>query len=93
MQWATGVLAVCCLTTILTGSASAQSDTAQVIGAVRDAQGSAIADATVTALNIDTGFSRRVTTDADGQYRVTALPPGRYTLTAERTGFRSVVRE
>ncbi len=93
MKWATGVLAVCCLTTIFAGPAFAQADTAQVIGAVRDAQGGAIADAAVTLRNIDTGFERRATSDTDGRYRVTALPPGRYSLTADRGGFRTVVRD
>ena len=93
MQWATGALAACCLTTILAGSAFAQADTAQVIGAVRDAQGGAIADAAVIARNVDTGLYRPATTDQDGRYRLTALPPGRYTLTIDRAGFRTVVRE
>jgi hypothetical protein len=87
------VLSVCCLTVTLAGPAYGQSDTAHVIGTVRDAQAGAIGDATVTARNVDTGFSRAVLTGDDGRYRVTALPPGRYTLTAERTGFRTVVRE
>lgn len=93
MQWATGVLAVGCLTAILAGSAFAQADTAQVIGAIRDAQGGAIADAAVIVRNVDTGFYRPATTDQDGRYRLTALPPGRYTLTVDRAGFRTVVRE
>jgi hypothetical protein len=93
MKRAPCLVAVWCLTVTLAVSAFAQTDTAQVIGAVRDAQGGAIADAAITVLNIDTGFSRRSMTDADGRYRVTALPPGRYSLTAERKGFRSVVRD
>jgi hypothetical protein len=93
MQWVRGVLAVGCLWATLAGPAFAQTDTAQIIGTVRDAQGGVIADVTVTALNVETGFARRVTTDTDGRYRVTALPPARYALTAEKTGFRTVVRE
>jgi hypothetical protein len=93
MRRATGVLAVCCFTTILAGSAFAQADTAQLIGAVRDVQGGPIADAAVIVRNVDTGFYRPATTDQDGRYRLTALPPGRYTLTVDRAGFRTVVRE
>lgn len=93
MKSVCSLFAVWCLTLILAGSAFAQADTAQVIGAVRDAQGGAIADAVITLLNVDTGLSRRTTTDSEGRYRVTALPPGRYSLTAERNGFRSVVRD
>ena len=93
MKSAPCLLAVCCLTVILAGSAFAQADSAQVIGAIRDAQGGSIADAVITLRNVDTGFSRRATTDTDGRYRVTALPPGRYSLTADKNGFRTVVRE
>src|SRR5262245_38925877 len=72
------LLLVCWLVSAFAPRAFAQSDTAQVIGAVRDAQGGAIEDATIAVLNVDTGFLRAVTTDADGRYRVTAIPPGRY---------------
>ncbi len=93
MKRAFGLLAVWCVTVILPGSAFAQADTAQIIGTVRDAQGGAIADVAIAVLNIDTGFLRRATTDNDGRYRATALPPGRYSLTADRQGFRTVVRD
>ena len=93
MKRAFGLLAVWCVTVILPGSAFAQADTAHIIGTVRDAQGGAIADVAIAVLNIDTGFLRRATTDSDGRYRVTALPPGRYSLTADRQGFRTVVRD
>ena len=93
MKRAFGLLAVWCVTVIVPGSAFAQADTAQVIGTVRDAQGGAIADVAIAVLNIDTGFLRRATTDSDGRYRATALPPGRYSLTADRQGFRTVVRD
>ena len=84
---------VCVMLVAPGAPAFAQTDSAVVIGSVRDAQGGAIRDATVSARNVDTGFSRAATTDADGRYRIAALPPGRYSLTASRTGFRTVVRE
>jgi Carboxypeptidase regulatory-like domain len=84
---------VCCLCVAIAVPALAQSDTAQLIGSVRDDQGRAMQGVAVTAQNVDTGFSRNTITDAEGGYRVAALPPGRYTLTAERAGFRTVVRE
>ena len=93
MKTGPSLLAVCCLTVLLAGPAFAQTDTAQIIGTVRDAQGGAIADAAIAVLNIDTGFLRRATTDSDGRYRLTTLPPGRYSLTADRKGFRTVVRD
>ena len=35
-------------------------------------------------------MSRTLTTEADGTYRFAGLPPGRYDLTAELTGFTTV---
>ena len=93
MKRALGLLAVWCVTFVPCGSVFAQADTAQVIGTVRDVQGGAIADVAIAVLNTDTGFLRRATTDSDGRYRVTALPPGHYSLTADRKGFRTVVRD
>ena len=93
MKRALGLLAVWCVAVVLPGTVFAQTDTAQVIGMVRDAQGGAVADVAIAVLNIETGFLRRSTTDNDGRYRVTTLPPGRYSLTADRNGFRTVVRD
>ncbi len=45
---------------------------------------------TVTVRNVDTGTVRTVVTEADGQYRVPALLPGRYDITGELAGFTTV---
>jgi len=37
--------------------------------------------------SLETGIVRTVTSQEEGQYRVAALPPGRYELTAELPGF------
>jgi hypothetical protein len=87
------IVSVCALVLACGASLVAQSDSAIVLGVVRDAQGSTVPDTTVTIRNVDTGFTRAVATDTEGRYRFAAVPTGRYTLTAARTGFRSVVRE
>jgi iron complex outermembrane receptor protein len=66
--------------------AAAQSDV-QITGVVRDATGSAIPGATVTATNHATKVSRSATTSADGTFTL-SLPPGSYTVTAVLPGFR-----
>ena len=46
--------------------------------------------ASVTARNEGTGFARTDTTTTDtGDYLLTQLPPGRYTVSAELTGFKT----
>ncbi len=77
----------------LAAPAAAQLDTATVIGMVTDAQGAVIPGATVTATNRNSGFVRATTTDADGRYRLAALTPGRYEVTAELQGFSRVLHD
>src|SRR5688572_20990403 len=74
-----------------TGIASAQTG-GTLQGAVLDDQGLALPGATVTLTNTETGWSRALTTDADGRYRAPALPPGMYEIKAELSGFAVVVR-
>ena len=73
--------------------AHAQATTGEVAGRVQDAGGLPVPGANVTALNPDNGFSRSAVTADDGGYVVTLLPPGRYTISAELSGFRKAVRE
>ena len=62
-------------------------------GRVVDAQGGAVPGVTVTATNVDTGFSRTTVTGADGAYRFQSLPIGTYKVTAELSGFATVNTE
>jgi hypothetical protein len=71
-------------------AAAAQTTNGVIAGIVSDAQGGVLPGVTVTIRNVDTGFTRTVVTEADGRYRLAALPPGRYTLRAELQGFGEV---
>jgi hypothetical protein len=68
--------------------AHAQMTTGSVTGRITDAQGAAIPGVAVHATNSDTGFTRADTTDQAGSYRLSALPVGTYTITAQLAGFR-----
>ena len=68
-------------------AAHAQQTTGNVSGRIVDAQGGAIPGVTVTSTNPRTGFSRSDVSDAEGIYRLNALPVGTYDLTAELAGF------
>src|SRR4051812_22572645 len=74
-------------------SAFAQQTTGNVTGRVVDQQGSAIPGATVTAKSPSTGFMRTETSDAEGLYRLNALPVGSYEVTAELQGFATVSKK
>ena len=58
-----------------------------LVGTVTDASGAAIPNVTVTATNDATGVKTTSTTNASGEYRITNLPAGTYTLSASATGF------
>jgi Carboxypeptidase regulatory-like domain len=66
----------------------AQTGTSSVRGTVKDPQGGAVAGATVTLTNTERNFTRTQTTDAEGGYAFTAIPPGNYRLEAEAGGFK-----
>ncbi|HYJ45920.1 MAG TPA: carboxypeptidase-like regulatory domain-containing protein, partial [Pyrinomonadaceae bacterium] len=71
---------------LLSITASAQFR-AGIQGSVTDAQGGAIVGATATLTNNETGKSQQTTTSDEGFYRFAGLPPGRYTLVVEQSGF------
>ena len=71
-------------------AAMAQQTTGNITGRIMDEQGAAVPGVTLTAKNTQTGFSRSDVTDAEGIYRLNALPVGTYDLTAELQGFSRV---
>jgi hypothetical protein len=75
------------LAVLATPNVFAQQTAGNLTGRIVDAQGGAIPGATVTALNDNTGYTRTVTSDESGVYRLTALPVGTYTMTVELSGF------
>ena len=80
--------------TILAGTpALAQFTTAQLSGIVTDKGGSAIAGATVTAQEVQTGFKQSVKTRAAGEFLFPSLPIGNYDLTVSMTGFSTYVQQ
>ncbi len=79
-------LALSVLVLLCASAAGAQQETATLIGSVDDAQKGAVPGVTVTARNVETGFVRTGVTDAEGRYRIAAIPPGVYALTAELQG-------
>jgi hypothetical protein len=77
---------------VIAGSARAQSPTGNIAGIVTDANGAHVAGARISITNRDSGLTRNLTTSTEGDYSVTALPPGVYRATAEATGFRLLER-
>jgi hypothetical protein len=72
----------------LCAAAHAQVSTAALSGIVSDPSSAAVAGASVTASQKDTGFSRAVLSDSRGRYEIAGLPPGAYAITVQKEGFR-----
>ena len=65
---------------------------ASVSGTVTDSSGAAVAGATVSVTNVNTGVTVTAITNSTGYYVAGNLIPGQYTLTAEMKGFEKVLR-
>ena len=62
-------------------------------GVVTDPQGAVVEGATVTLKNLDTNQTLTATTNADGVYNFSALPPNKFSLAVEKPGFKKQVLE
>ena len=88
-----GAVTVAASVLLLPSGAQAQSsDTGTIVGVVTDSQQAAVPGVTVTARRVDTGMVRTSFTDDRGTYRLAALIPGEYQLTAELAGFTTAKR-
>jgi len=64
---------------------------AGIQGVVLDPNGSTVPDAKVTLTSQETTIERTVTTTAGGVFTISALAPGKYTLSVEKAGFSKKV--
>src|SRR5918995_804413 len=67
--------------------AIAQTTTATIEGTITDAKGSVVAGSQVTARSSARGVERSTTSDAEGFFRISALPAGTYSLSVSTSGF------
>src|SRR5579871_6319547 len=77
------ILSCACLT--------AQEVSAGITGHVTDPSGGSIVGAKVTAKDLDRGTDWPTTTNEDGIYAFPRVPPGRYELKVESSGFKTYI--
>ena len=85
-------IVLCAACGLLSHRAAAQEVTAAVSGQVTDQSGAVIANATITATDVNRGTKFGTKSDAAGEYYLPRLPVGTYTLQAESSGFETVDR-
>lgn len=71
----------------------AQSETAAVLGSVRDSNTAVLQGAKVTLFNIATGIESTATTDANGDFQFVNVRIGNYRITVEAQGFSRTTTE
>src|SRR5690242_4043070 len=67
--------------------ATAQQITGSIRGSIADPSGAVVQNATVTARDVETGFTRTTTSDNSGNFLLLELPVGHYQLEVSATGF------
>jgi hypothetical protein len=82
------MFALVALFSFATVSFGQEETAATITGVVTDAAGAVVQKATVIVTNKDTNAERRVETNEDGNYIVTPLTPGTYTVVIEHEGFK-----
>ena len=62
-------------------------------GSVTNASGVAVPQANITIKSNSSGFSQSVITDGSGNFTVSNLPPGAYTVSVEVSGYKRLSQE
>jgi Carboxypeptidase regulatory-like domain len=74
---------------IMSAAAYAQSGGTTIRGTVKDPNGNVVAGATVSITDPEKNFTRTQSTNQDGGYVFTAVPPGTYRLDVTAPGFKT----
>jgi Carboxypeptidase regulatory-like domain len=85
------VIALALLLLVVSFPLSSQTSTGTIVGTVADQSGAVVAGATVTVTNTGTGIAVKTTTDSTGNYVVTPLAVGTYSVTVEAAGFKKSI--
>jgi hypothetical protein len=78
---------------LLAAADAAAQGSVTIFGSVTDASGAVVPGATITATNAQTALERVTVSDANGNYAISQLPVGVYTIKAELTGFKTFLQE
>src|SRR5579872_5052549 len=73
--------------------ALAQATSGNIAGVVTDSTGAVLPNANITVTNLDTGIQSTSKTNANGEYLVSNLLPGRYKLNVAGGGLKGEIAE
>jgi outer membrane receptor protein involved in Fe transport len=81
-----------CLFAVAAVTVNAQVDTATIVGTVQDSSGAVVPGAAVTATEVNTNIKTSTHADASGNYAITPLKVGNYSVSVEAQGFKKETR-
>jgi hypothetical protein len=87
------IVSICFLSLLLTHSVWGQKDAGSIAGTVKDASGATIPQAKVTITEVDKGTSLITSTGSSGDYVVSPLLIGHYSVKVEKSGFKTAITE
>jgi hypothetical protein len=87
IRWSVRIFAAALLALVFTSPAFCQVLYGTITGNVTDSSGAFVPGASVTALNMNTGIQRVVTTNNEGIYLVQDIQPGTYSITITSPNF------
>src|ERR1700742_420816 len=76
------------LSFLVQGFAHAQKDTASITGQVTDSSGAVVAGARVDAVNLETNYTYHATSNQSGDWTISPVRIGTYSVTVTSTGFK-----
>src|SRR5260370_31609944 len=77
---------------LCTGVVLAQTTSGSITGNVVDPHQAAIPNATATITDVNKGFTQTATSDDEGRFVFTQVPPGTFTLVIKISGFKKQER-
>ncbi len=89
----TRILSACfvMLVCVTAAMSQAQSNAADLQGTVRDQNGAAVPNASITVRNAATNLSREATANDDGFYKIVNLPPGIYEVRVKANNYKTAI--
>lgn len=81
------------LLSLLPLSVLAQETTGTFRGSISDPSGARVRNAEITTTQIETGLTRKTTSNSDGEYTIVLLPVGHYQIKVSANGFDTYVRD
>src|SRR5690349_8125158 len=90
-RWGSLVFLTALVVALMVTPLAAQTVTGTISGVVSDPTGAVVPQATVSITNINTAFSRTVTTNDMGEYVAPDLPNGNYRIIVKQANFKEAV--